>query len=116
MEYCEESSLLSSPTKGQPPLLDPEEVSLPDVDPSELQRGDTRGDWSMLTCLFAVITFLWGESWGCVDCTDMEDEAPELPLLFCGSGRYRQEGERLLWPSWPAGGGACWPSRLLWWP
>ena len=82
MEYCEESSLLSSPTKGQPPTLKPEEESLQDVDPPELQRGDQRGDWSMLTRLFAVITFLWGESWGCVDCTDVEDVAPELPLLF----------------------------------
>ena len=81
-EYCEEPSLLSSPTKGQPPSLKPEEASLPDVDSSEVQRGDRRGDWSTLTRLFAVITFLWGESWGGVDCTDVEDVAPELPLLF----------------------------------
>ena len=82
MEYCEELSLLSSSTKGQPSSLKPEEESLPDVDPPKLRRGDRRGDWSMLTRLFAVITFLWGESWGGVDCTDVEDEAPELPLLF----------------------------------
>jgi hypothetical protein len=63
-EYCEEPSLLSSPTTGHSPLLEPEEALLPDVDPSELQKGDRRGDWSMLTRLFAVITFLWGESWG----------------------------------------------------
>ena len=87
MEYCKESSPLSSPTKGQPPLLKPEEALLPDVDPSELQRGDRRGDRSTLTHLFPVITFLWGESWGCVDCTGVEDEALELLLLFCGSRR-----------------------------
>ena len=81
-EYCEEPSLLSPPTKGQPPLLEPEEALLPDVDSSELRRGDRRGDWSTLTRLFAVITFLWGESWGGVDCTNVEDETPELPLLF----------------------------------
>jgi hypothetical protein len=81
-EYCEEPSLLSSPTTGKSPLLEPEEASLPDVDPSGLWKGDRRGDWSTLTRLFAVITFLWGESWGGVDCTDVEDEAPELPLLF----------------------------------
>ena len=57
-EYCEEPSLLSSPTTGQSPLLEPEEASLPDIDPSGLRRGDRRGDWSMLTRLFAVITFL----------------------------------------------------------
>ena len=82
MEYCKESSLLSSPSKGQPPSLKPEKESLPDVNPPKLRRGDWREDWSTLTCLFAVITFLWGESWGGVDCTDMEDVAPELPLLF----------------------------------
>ena len=81
-EYCEKPSLLSSPTMGQSPSLEPEEALLPDVDPSELRKGDRRGDWSTLTRLFAVITFLWGESWGGVDCTDVEDEAPELPLLF----------------------------------
>ena len=81
-EYCEEPSLLSSPTTGQSPLLEPEEASLPDVDLSGLRKGDRRGDWSTLTPLFAVITFLWGESWGGVGCTDVEDEAPVLPLLF----------------------------------
>jgi hypothetical protein len=67
---------------GQSPSLEPEEALLPDVDPSELRKGDRRGDWSTLTRLFAVITFLWGESWGGVDCTDVEDEATELPLLL----------------------------------
>jgi hypothetical protein len=61
-EYCEEPSLLSSPTTGQSPLLEPEEASLPDVDPSGLRKGDRRGDWNTLTRLFAVNTFLWGES------------------------------------------------------
>ena len=63
-EYCEEPSLLSSPTKGQPLSLEPEEALLPDVDPSELRRGDRRGDWSTLTCLFAVITFFLGRELG----------------------------------------------------
>ena len=46
-------------------------------------EGVPEGDWRTLTHLFAVVDFLWGgESWGCVDCTDVEDEAPELPLLF----------------------------------
>ena len=81
-EYCKEPPLLLSPTKGQPLSLESEEASLPDVDSSELQRGDRRGDWSTLTRLFTVITFLWGGSWGGVDSTDVEDEAPELPLLF----------------------------------
>ena len=61
-EDCEEPSLLSSPTTGQSKMLEPEEVSLPDVDPSGLWKGDRRGDWNTLTCLFAVNTFLWGES------------------------------------------------------
>ena len=81
-EDCEEPSLLSSPTTGQPPLLEPEEVSLPDNDPSGLRKGDRRGDWNTLTRLFAVITFLWGESWRGLDCTGVVVVDPELPLLF----------------------------------
>ena len=40
-EDREEPSLLSSPTTGQSKLLKPEEVSLPDVDPSGLWKGET---------------------------------------------------------------------------
>jgi hypothetical protein len=82
-EDCEAPSLLSSPTTGQPPLLKPEEVSLPDDDdPSGLRKGDRRGDWNTLTRLFVVITFLWGESWRGLDCTGVVVVDPELPLLF----------------------------------
>jgi hypothetical protein len=42
-EDCEKPSLLSSPTTGQSKMLEPEEVSLPDVDPSGLRKGDRRG-------------------------------------------------------------------------
>jgi hypothetical protein len=41
-----------------------------------------RGTGGETNTLVAFITFLWGESWGGVDCTDVEDEAPKLPLLF----------------------------------